>query len=711
MKSKRFFDRPIVMDDAGGVAKSSISRTTTRSATLFQTTIWSFVLICLTLFSNSGKAQLSTYTFSQTAGTYIAVTGGTTLVNGAVDSGVSPVTSIGFTFNLDGTNYTQFSATSNGWMRLGATAGSTTSSTPISLATNMPSLAAFARDGKTNGAVVYSLTGSAPNRVLTVEWPNWFYYWGSTGVTNNFTMQVKLYETTNVIEFVYGPNNPVTTYTGQCGIAVSTTNYANRTTTTNWAASTAGTANTNTMTLSSTVKPTSGLTYRWTPPLPCSGTPAPGNTVASVSTGVCPGSTTNLSLQTATVGSGVTYQWQSSADGVTYSNITGATTSTYTATVLSNTYYQCNVTCSGSTGTSTPVYITTAAAISSYPWTESFETLPAAVGTTTFPTCWNEAVGTQWATANAASDTYTDPRTGSNYLRLTYGPAAATVWTPGFSMVAGNVYAFNGYIMGDNLAGWTTTEVVVNTAPSATGLTVLGANLTPTGTLPQSYAGFSRYFTCTATGTYYFGIRATGTSAPWYLGFDDFSVDILPTCSGTPNAGTISGLTASCANVNFTLTASGLTPDLGATYQWQSSTDGGTTWTDIAGATLATLTTQITATTKFRVVSTCSYSSLTNTSSEQNVTLLSGACACATYTVISASSTSDEELTSVTVGTMTNTSACNVAAPGPGSIANRYANFTGSVAGPTVAAGASVNFSLTQTSCGGAFGPWIPNLC
>jgi hypothetical protein len=221
------------------------------------------------LFSNSGKAQLSTYSFSQTAGTYVAVTGGTTLVAGATDSGASGVTNIGFTFNLDGANYTQFSATANGWMRLGATAGSTSSSTPISTASNMPSISPYARDGKTNGACVYSLTGSAPNRVLTVEWPNWYPNWNATTTTLN--MQVKLYETTNIVEIIYGANTVAATFTAQTGIAVSTTNYSNRTTTTSWASSAAGTANTNTMTLSTTVKPTSGLTYRWTPPLPCSG--------------------------------------------------------------------------------------------------------------------------------------------------------------------------------------------------------------------------------------------------------------------------------------------------------------------------------------------------------------------------------------------------------------------------------------------------------
>ncbi|UQB68746.1 T9SS type A sorting domain-containing protein [Epilithonimonas zeae] len=89
---------------------------------------------------------------------------------------------------------------------------------------------------------------------------------------------------------------------------------------------------------------------------PCSGTPAPGNTLASVNP-VVSGNTTVLSLQNSTTGSGVTYQWQSSADGVSYNNISGANASTYTATVSAKTWYQCIVTCSGSSGTSSPVTV------------------------------------------------------------------------------------------------------------------------------------------------------------------------------------------------------------------------------------------------------------------------------------------------------------------------------------------------------------------
>lgn len=91
----------------------------------------------------------------------------------------------------------------------------------------------------------------------------------------------------------------------------------------------------------------------------CTGTPTPGNTIASSST-VCLGESVTLSLQNLTTGSGVTYQWQSSPDGGTYTNIGGANNAIYTVSPTAVTYYQCIVTCATgpSSATSTPVQIT-----------------------------------------------------------------------------------------------------------------------------------------------------------------------------------------------------------------------------------------------------------------------------------------------------------------------------------------------------------------
>ena len=96
----------------------------------------------------------------------------------------------------------------------------------------------------------------------------------------------------------------------------------------------------------------------------CSGTPTPGNTISSPSFVAAPSGNVNLSLQNATVGTGVTYQWESSTSQTgTYTNIVGATSSTYTATVSSVTWFRCIVTCSGNSGTSAPVQVTLTACI------------------------------------------------------------------------------------------------------------------------------------------------------------------------------------------------------------------------------------------------------------------------------------------------------------------------------------------------------------
>jgi len=123
---------------------------------------------------------------------------------------------------------------------------------------------------------------------------------------------------------------------------------------------TVGNSNSVAFTGSSTFASTQSRTYNlqinYTPPPACSGTPAPGNTIASAST-VCSGSNVNLSLQNPTTGLGVTYQWHSSFDGTSYSPISGATSATLTANITTPQYFYCAVTCSGSTQNSGPVSV------------------------------------------------------------------------------------------------------------------------------------------------------------------------------------------------------------------------------------------------------------------------------------------------------------------------------------------------------------------
>ncbi|PKP19335.1 MAG: hypothetical protein CVU05_11670 [Bacteroidetes bacterium HGW-Bacteroidetes-21] len=105
--------------------------------------------------------------------------------------------------------------------------------------------------------------------------------------------------------------------------------------------------------------PDLGADENLAPPAYTCTTPAPGNTLSTVSS-ICFGETVGLSMQNATAGTGVTYQWQSSTDGTTYTDITSATNTVYSTIPQEATYYRCAVTCANGPETvnSTPVQIT-----------------------------------------------------------------------------------------------------------------------------------------------------------------------------------------------------------------------------------------------------------------------------------------------------------------------------------------------------------------
>lgn len=111
-------------------------------------------------------------------------------------------------------------------------------------------------------------------------------------------------------------------------------------------------ARTNSSTFSSSYddnRPNIKITY--VTPTPCSGTPAPGNTVAS-SSPVCPNTSFTLSLSNSLATfSGISYQWESSSNGTTWANVSGATSATLSTSQTAATYYRCKVTCSNSNST------------------------------------------------------------------------------------------------------------------------------------------------------------------------------------------------------------------------------------------------------------------------------------------------------------------------------------------------------------------------
>lgn len=159
--------------------------------------------VVLTLLASFGWAALSDYTFVQSAATYTDLTAPTMIHAAAIDDAMSPVTDIGFSFTYDEVVYTQFKANSNGFITLNPASSASLSN---ALATQTLIIAGVWDDLKTNdgdGQVAYLLSGTAPNRVLTVEYKNVKWYYNASPV-NLINFQIKLYEGSNRVEIVYG---------------------------------------------------------------------------------------------------------------------------------------------------------------------------------------------------------------------------------------------------------------------------------------------------------------------------------------------------------------------------------------------------------------------------------------------------------------------------------------------------------------------------
>ncbi|GEM_PF-1396389 len=150
------------------------------------------------------NSQVNTYPFSTTSGNILETGGFTNLLGTTLDDDVSATTNIGFTFRYGGTDYTDFSVTSNGLLRFGGAAVTEYINNIANL--SGPYLLPYWDDNYTDvdGNVQYKLMGVAGSRKLVVEY-NLSHL--STPGTADKHFQIWLFETTNSIMFVYGNGN------------------------------------------------------------------------------------------------------------------------------------------------------------------------------------------------------------------------------------------------------------------------------------------------------------------------------------------------------------------------------------------------------------------------------------------------------------------------------------------------------------------------
>ncbi|MFN5223515.1 MAG: GEVED domain-containing protein, partial [Bacteroidota bacterium] len=169
-------------------------------------------------------------------------------------------------------------------------------------------------------------------------------------------------------------------------------------------------------------------------------------------------------------------------------------------------------------------------------------------------------------------------------------------------------------------------------------------------------------------------------------------------CTGTPTPGnTVASAANVCLGSSVNLSLQNTTSGSGVSYQWQSGPSSTGPWTNFGGN-FAGASASPTATTWYQCIVTCSSTSGTSNPVQVGINPFLN-CYCAS----GATTSFDEAISNVTLGSLNNSSSCGVAAPGPGSVANQYSNFTTSVSAPTLFQGASYPASVTMTSCGGAY--------
>lgn len=207
------------------------------------------------------------YTFSAISGTYTNITGtALTLSGGTLDEGWYNNIPIGFTFWYMGQPYTQIHAGTNGFACFGTplTGALLTNNLATGGGTNRPFLAPLWDDNEIDatGSVRYETVGSPGSRIFTLQWDKVQWNWLAAGPVISF--QLKLYEATGVIEFIYNQDpNTINDGSASIGITAIGTGTGNFLSLSN--ASTSPTVSSTTETTTIATKPANGQIYRFTP--------------------------------------------------------------------------------------------------------------------------------------------------------------------------------------------------------------------------------------------------------------------------------------------------------------------------------------------------------------------------------------------------------------------------------------------------------------
>lgn len=368
----------------------------------------------------------------------------------------------------------------------------------------------------------------------------------------------------------------------------------------------------------------------------CSGTPSAG-TITAAAPVLCTGDEMKLFITGFSSGTDIVVQWQQSADQALWTDIAGATDTPYVYK-LPNTfvglYYRAKVTCAGSGlfdySNVVQVTVPNYAQYATLPFAEDFDAGWISICKTgLLPQPW--ASGINWfnwpAEGNSSwrrDDRYEDGSWSSDFGG--YTPASTT---GDHSARFHSTYGSEGYLQLYVNAGNTAEPELkklsfdyINTEGTDKLVIWLSVNGGADFVRLDSVATATNwtkkevFFTTYSPNVQirFMGIADNGNSD---IGLDNVRITATHPCTGAP---TIDGVTVDkssmCAGASVSLQLDGMSGNTeGVTYQWQSSTDHGTSWQNITGATGGSYTTAVPVTTGFRLQATCPFSNQSSVSS------------------------------------------------------------------------------------------------
>ncbi|WP_396164339.1 GEVED domain-containing protein [Flavobacterium sp.] len=510
------------------------------------------------------NAQVSSYAFAESTEAYAQITGTTSTATG--DDGTQTNIPIGFNFNYGGVNYTAFGVSTNGIIRLGSNATDTAINTGwtnglSNTAANRPLIAVLWDDNNlSTGTIIYSLTGTAPNQVLTVNWHNTKI--GSSGGTGGASVStlLRLYETTNVIEMVY--SNPFTT-ANTVTASVGLNDVTSFLSVTPAATSTVSSATTNDAINATVMANLAGKKITFTPPS-CA---APAGFVASALTATT--ATIAWNAASPVPSTGYEYYYSSintapSAAGTPTSNLTENLTGLSVNTPY---YVWLRSDCGGGTFSAWAgpfTFSTTCNSITTLPHAESFDAA-------TNPSCWSTGLVTgvtNWA-PDDANDGVPAARTGARFAGKSWvGNDNALLISPVYNLAAYstdqarlNVWIYR------SVNGLVTDRITfyANTVNNLTGATMLVDVPLPITSAPVvTSAGWYNYtvdlpLSFNSVGNFYIIAqgRTSSSFTSYGIGFDDYVLELKPSCV-EPNSIIASNITSTTVDLSWTDGSGGL---------------------------------------------------------------------------------------------------------------------------------------------------------